>query len=175
MVLHGHPVRPVDDRGKAVTAVRASKAPQSWEAFKAEAFGTRTEVIEGVTVPVPADIPLNFSAQFSALGPESEISDFGDAVTLLYGDGVFDQWVDHGMGAMGLLTALTWGYLQANGQGDVTFADAYRIVISDDPGKAAAAAVGNRAARRSQSKPTGGRSSRTSAASTASPRTRSRT
>lgn len=156
-----------------MTAPRASKAPQSWEAFKAESFGTRREVIEGVEIPVPADIPLNFSAQFSALGPESEISDFGDAVTLLYGEGVFEQWVDHGMGAIGLLTALMWGYMQGSGQ-DATFADAFRVVTSDDPGKAVAAAVGNRAARRSQSSGTGGRSSRTSAASTASPRPKSR-
>ncbi|MER5482914.1 hypothetical protein ABT024_06820 [Streptomyces sp. NPDC002812] len=155
-------------------AARAGKA-QSWEAFKAEAFGTRTEVIEGVEIPVPADIPLNFTAKFSSLSEESEIDDFADAVTLLYGEGVFEQWVNNGLGQMGLLTVLMWGYMQGSGQKDVEFGDAYRVVMSDDPGKAAAAAVGNRAARRSQSKGTGGRSSRTSAASTGSPRARSRT
>lgn len=171
--MHGHPVRPVDHRGQAVTAARAAKA-QSWEAFKADTFGSRTEVIEGVTIPVPADIPLNFSACFGALGPESEIDAFGDAVTLLYGEGVFDQWVERGMGAIGLLTALMWGYMQGSGQ-DVSFQEAYAVVTSDDPGKAITAAAGNRAARRSQSKSTGGRSSRTSAGSTGSRATKSRT
>jgi hypothetical protein len=157
-----------------VTAARSAGKAQSWEAFKADTFATRTEVIEGVTVPVPADIPLNFTAAFGALSPESDVADFGDAVTLLYGAGVFDQWVENGMGAIGLLTALMWGYMQGGGQ-DVTFADAYRVVTSEDPGKAVTAVVGNRAARRSQSSSTGGRSKRTSAASTASPRARSRT
>lgn len=155
-----------------MTPARAGQA-QSWESFKAETFAQRTEVIEGVTVPVPADIPLNFTAAFGALSPDSDVTDFADAVALLYGEGVFDRWVENGMGATGLLTALMWGYMQGGGQ-DVSFADAYQVVISDDPGKAAAAVAGNRAARRQQSKPTGGRSSRTSAASTASPRARSR-
>ncbi|MEU6756976.1 hypothetical protein [Streptomyces sp. NPDC046685] len=170
--MHDHPLRPVDDCGQAVTAARAGKA-QSWEDFKAQEFGTRTEVIEGVEIVVPSDVPLNFTTQFSTLGPSSEVADFGGAVTLLYGEGVFDRWVENGMGAIGLLTALMWGYMQGNGQ-DVSFSDAYQVVISDDPGKAATAVAGNRAARRQQSKPTGGRSSRTSAASTASPRVKSR-
>ncbi|MCX5587540.1 hypothetical protein [Streptomyces erythrochromogenes] len=174
MVLHGDPFWAVDDRGQAVTAARSAGKAQSWDDFKKATFGTRTEVIEGVTVPVPSDIPLNFTTQFNGLSEESDIAEFGDAVATLYGDGVFEQWVEHGMGALGLLTALMWGYMQGNGQ-DVSFADAYKIVTSDDPGKAAVAVTGNRAARRSQSRATGGRSSRTSAASTASPRTRSRT
>ncbi|MFJ3834439.1 hypothetical protein ACIPY6_02860 [Streptomyces sp. NPDC090054] len=153
---------------------RAAKGPQSWDEFKAEHFGTRTEVIEGVEVAVPSDVPLNFTALFSELSTESEIEAFPDAVAVLYGEGVFEQWVKNGMGTKGLLTALMWGYMQGSGQ-DVTFVDAYLVVTSDDPGKAVAAAVGNRAARRSQSRPTGGRSSRTSAASTASRATRSRT
>ncbi|MFD6968386.1 hypothetical protein [Streptomyces sp. NPDC059949] len=157
-----------------MTARSAGKAPESWEQFKVKAFGARTEVIEGVEIIVPADIPLNFTAAFSALGPESGIDDFGESVTLLYGEGVFDQWVDRGMGAIGLLTALMWGYMQGGGK-DVTFQDAFQVVTSDDPGKAVTAVVGNRAARRAQSSGTGGRSSRTSAASTASPRTKSRT
>lgn len=156
-----------------MTAARAPKA-QTWDDFKAEAFGTRTTEIEGVTVPVPADVPLNFTAGFADLSADSDPSEFADVVDLLYGEGVFEQWLARGMGALGLMTALMWGYMQGNGK-DVSFADAYKVVISDDPGKAVTAVAGNRAARRSQSKTTGGRSSRTSAASTASPRTRSRT
>ncbi|MFI8360707.1 hypothetical protein ACIGD1_11165 [Streptomyces sp. NPDC085612] len=173
MVLHRHPVRPLDHRGQAVTAARAAKA-QSWDDFKRETFGGRTNVIEGVTVPVPSDVPLNFLGQFSGLSADSDVSEFGGAVATLYGEGVFEQWIDNGMGALGLLTALMWGYMQGNGQ-DVTFGDAYKVVTSDDPGKAALAATGNRAARRSQSRSTGGQSSRTSTASTASRAKRSRT
>lgn len=157
-----------------MTAARAAKAqPQSWDDFKAKTFGTRTTEIEGVTVPVPNDVPLNFTSLFSDLSADAEVEAFSEAVALLYGDGVFEQWVAHGMGAKGLLTALMWGYMQGEGQ-DVTFGDAYQIVTADDPGKAATALVGNRAARRQQSSGTGGRSKRTSAASTASPRPRSR-
>ncbi|MFF3622329.1 hypothetical protein [Streptomyces sp. NPDC002467] len=156
-----------------MTAARAGQA-QSWEDFKATTFGARTEHIEGVDVPVPDDIPLGFSKLASALSVDSDVDEFAPVVTLLYGDGVFDQWVDNGMGAKGLLVAIMWGYMQGSGR-DVTFAEAYEVVTSDDPGKAALAATGNRAARRSQSKSTGGRSARTSAASTGSARRTSRT
>ncbi|THA82722.1 hypothetical protein [Streptomyces sp. A0592] len=156
-----------------MTGARAGKA-QSWEDFKAQEFGVRTEIIQGVEVQVPDDVPLGFKRMAGHLSSESDVEDFAPVVALLYGDGVFDQWVDNGMGANGLLVAIMWGYLQGSGR-DVTFSEAYEVANSPDPGKAAAAVTGNRAARRSQSRATGGRSSRTSAASTASGRKTSRT
>ena len=158
-----------------MTAARASKA-QSWEDFKREAFGGRTEVIGGVTVRVPTDMPLVLEDLAGNLSAESKADDFNEVVGLLYGDGVFEQWVAAGMGAAELMTALMWGMVQSTGR-DITFMEAYDLVLSDDPGKALATPA-NRAARRAASKPrsasTGGPSKRTSSASTASTRARSR-
>lgn len=157
-----------------MTAARAAKAPQSWDDFKAATFGIRTEHIQGVEVAVPTDVPLGFAQLAQGLSEESALDEFAEVVFLLFGEGVFEAWLKNGMGVNGLIVAVTWGWMQGSGR-DVTFSEAYQVVSSDDPGKAAAAVTGNRAARRSQSKTTGGRSSRTSAASTASPRPRSRT
>ncbi|TXS22614.1 hypothetical protein EAO71_24235 [Streptomyces sp. ms191] len=153
-----------------------ARKAQSWEDFKREAFGGRTETIGGVTVRVPTDMPLVLEDLAGNLSAESRAEDFDEVVTLLYGDGVFQQWVAAGMGAAELMTALMWGMVQATGR-DITFMEAYDLVMSDDPGKALAMPA-NRAARRAASKKpsasTGGPSKRTSSASTASARTRSR-
>lgn len=152
---------------------RAAQA-ESWDDFKAKTFGIRTEHIQGVDVAVPTDVPLGFAQLTENLGEDSPLEDFAEVVFLLFGEGVFDAWLKNGMGANGLIVAIMWGYMQGNGK-DVTFSEAYKVVSSDDPGKAAVAVTGNRAARRSQSKPTGGQSARTSAASTGSARRTSRT
>lgn len=154
-------------------ATRAAAKSESWEDFKAKTFKTRTERIQGVDVVVPSDVPLGFQQLAETLSDESPLEDFADVVFLLFGEGVFEAWLKNGMGASGLTVAIMWGWMQGSGK-DVTFSEAYEIVSSDDPGKAAVAATGNRAARRSQSRSTGGRSSRTSAASTTSARARSR-
>ncbi|MEU9865483.1 hypothetical protein AB0D99_31905 [Streptomyces sp. NPDC047971] len=147
---------------------------QSWEDFKREQFGGRTEDIEGVTVRVPTDVPFLLQDLAESLSADSKAEDFDEVVTMLYGDGVFKQWCDAGIGPVGLMTALMWGMVQGSGR-DITFTEAYELVTSDDPGKALAS---NRAARRAASKSpsasTGGRSKRTSSASTSSARTRSR-
>lgn len=154
-----------------MTAPRA-KAQQSWDDFVRAEFKTRTENICGIDVPVPTDLPLAFEDLASHLSAESEEGDFGDIVDLLYGPGVFDQWRAAGIGAMGLMTALTWGIAQANGR-DITFSEAYRAVTSDDPGKALNPPA-NRAARRAPSAAAGGPSKRTSRASTGTARKTSR-
>ncbi|HEY9368941.1 hypothetical protein [Streptomyces sp.] len=151
-------------------------AHQSWEDFKREAFGGRTETICGVTVPVPSDLPMALEEIAGGLSAESTEDEFAEVVALLYGEGVFEQWRAAGMGAVELMTALMWGMAQGSGN-DISFMQAYEAVTSDDPGKALGQNQ-NRAARRAASKPrsatTGGRSKRTSSASTASTRTRSR-
>lgn len=151
---------------------------EAWDDFWAEISGGRTEVIRGVEVPVPADMPLGYEQRATALGglgEDSPLEAFAELVDPLFGPGVFEQWVDAGMGQIELLTAITWGMAQANGR-DMSFREAYEVVTSDDPGKAISQP--NRAARRAASKPrsasTGTRSKRTSSASTGSTRARSR-
>lgn len=150
---------------------------QSWEDFKREVFGSRTETIAGVTVRVPTDMPLGLQDRATALGDLDEsarVEEFQELVDTLFGPDVFDQWVEAGMGQVELLTALTWGMAQASGR-DMSFSEAYELVTSDDPGKALAQP--NRASRRAASKPrsasTGGQSKRTSSGNTASTRRRS--
>lgn len=154
-----------------MTAPRPRKN-ESWDDFVRTQFGGRTETICGVTVAVPTDIPLLFEELAANLSAESEESDFAEVVALLYGEGVFERWKRAGIGAMGLMTALTWGVAQANGR-DLTFSEAYAVVISDDPGKALNPPA-NRAARRQRSATTGGPSKPTSRASTATTKRASR-
>lgn len=161
-----------------MTARKTAAEPQSWDDFWAEVSGARTEVIRGVEVQVPTDLPLGYEQRADSLGDlgeDSPVEAFAPLVDPLFGDRVFEQWVDAGMGAIELLTAITWGIAQASGQ-DMSFRDAYAAVTSDDPGKAL---TPNRATRRAASKSrsasTGGPSKRTSSASTASARKRSRT
>lgn len=147
-------------------------ARSSWDDFKREVFGDRTEIIEGVEVRVPTDVPFGVSARMGDLSESSAQEDFEELVAALFGPEVFEQWMEAGMGQIGLMTVLTWGMAQAAGN-DISFQDAYQAIVSGDPGKAMSPAP-NRAARRSQSASTGGRSKRTSPASTNSTRTRSR-
>lgn len=155
-----------------------ARKTQSWDDFWAEQSGGRTEVIRGVKVQVPTDMPLGYEnrvADLKHLGEDSGLEEFAELVDPLFGPGVFEQWVDTGMGQIELLTAVTWGMAQASRK-DLSFAEAFELVTSNDPGKAVSAP--NRAARRaaskSPSKSTGGRSKPTSSASTASARKTSR-
>jgi hypothetical protein len=145
----------------------------SWKDFKAETWGNRTEDIEGVIVRVPTDIPFGFEDRLADLSASSAREDVEELVIALFGVDVLNRWIEAGIGTIGLMTILTWGMAQAGGQREFTFQDAYAAITSDDPGKALAQPR-NRAARREQSKGTGGRSKRTSSASTASARKTSR-
>lgn len=144
----------------------------SWDAFWAEVSGAHQETIRGVTVDVPRDVPFGFEERLQELSASSAQEDVEELVTTLFGPDVFAAWADAGMGYRELLTVLTWGMAQASGT-DMSFAEAYEAISkADDEGKAPTSP--NRAARRSQSKPTGGPSKRTSAASTGSARKTSR-
>ncbi|MFB7029676.1 MULTISPECIES: hypothetical protein [unclassified Streptomyces] len=146
----------------------------SWDDFKTRVWGDRTEVIEGVTITVPTDLPFGFEDRLADLSSSSAREDVEELTAALFGPDVLDQWIDAGMGTMGLMTVLTWGMAQGGGQKDFTFEDAYAAITSDDPGKALAPQPRNRAERRASSAGTGGRSRRTSAANTASTRKASR-
>lgn len=147
-------------------------ARSSWDDFKREVFGDRTEVIEGVEVRVPTDLPFGVSARLADLSESSAQEDFEELVIALFGPDVFAQWADAGMGYVGLMTVLTWGMAQAAGN-DVSFQEAYAAIVSGDPGKVMSPQP-NRAARRRPSASTGGPSKRTSRASTGSKRATSR-
>lgn len=164
-----------------MTARKATAKSESWDDFWAEVSGGRTEVIRGVEVRVPTDVPLGFEASLghlSGLGEDSDLEEFEELVAPLFGLGVFGQWAEAGMGAVELLTVITWGMMQSRGK-DITFREAYEIVTSDDPGKAAGGNRGTRrttkkAASKPRSASTGGPSKRTSSANTGSARKTSR-
>ncbi|MCM2394363.1 hypothetical protein [Streptomyces albipurpureus] len=147
----------------------ARKAPieESFDAFWEELTGgSRTTVIEGVTVPVPVDLPLGFGERFTALQASESDEDAAELVALLFGQAAADQWLaPPKIGTRKLMTVLLWGMAQAAGE-DLSFAEAYeRLRTQAGTGKAP-----NRQARRAaQKKPsagTGGRSRPTSSAST---------
>lgn len=147
----------------------------SWDAFWAEVAGEqRTEVIRGIEVPVPTNLPLALEKRATDLEDSERFEDYAELVGRIFGPDVLTRWVDAGMGLRELQVVLTWGMAQGSGQ-DMSFREAFETVMkADDEGKPEAPAGANRAARRAaQKKPsagTGGRSRRTSSASTASTR-----
>lgn len=148
---------------------------ESFDAFWAEvARSGRTTVIRGVQVPVPTDLPLAVEQRISDLRESSAEEDVAELLAMLFGGDVLDQWRDAGMGLIELQTVMTWALAQASGQ-DMAFAEALELVRSGGgEGKPPAPAGPNRAARRATprkpSARTGGRSKRTSSASTGSVR-----
>jgi hypothetical protein len=143
---------------------------ESWDQFWSEVTAkARTEVIRGVEVRVPTDIPLAVERRMEELSDSSALEDVADLVSRIFGADVLEQWIDAGMGSTEFKTVVAWGMAQGDGQ-DISFREAYERVRAADEGKAPAAP--NRAARRAASKTpsaaTGGPSKRTSSASTAS-------
>lgn len=151
-----------------------SASNESWDDFWAEVSGARTEVIRGVVVQVPRDVPFGFEERLNELSSSSAREDVAELVGRLFGAEIFEQWDEANMGLRELLTALTWGMAQAAGT-DMTFREAFDLVQQGEQGKAPAP---NRQARRTASRApstsTGGRSKRTSSASTTSARKTSR-
>jgi hypothetical protein len=149
-------------------------ASQSWDDFWAEQSPGRTEVIRGVTVQVPSDMPLAVEQRISELRESSAEEDIAELIALLFGADVLGEWRDAGMGLRELQTVLTWGIAHAGGQ-DLTFGEALELVRGrDSEGKPLAPKGPNRAARRAQYASTGGRSKPTSNGSTGSARRTSR-
>jgi hypothetical protein len=154
----------------------------AWDEFWAEvnAKGAPTEVIRGVEVAIPSDLPLGFQQRVNELKDSTADEDVRELVALIFGEGILDRWIAAGMGAREFQVVCGWGI--ANGGGKPTsFREAYDMVTAaaaegKAPGELPAP---NRAARRAGSKKpssAGGASSkRTSRASTGSVRTTSRT
>lgn len=153
-----------------------TRKTQSWDEFWSEASGSRKETIRGVEVTVPTDIPLAMEQRMVELRESEDEESFAELIALLFGVDALDTWRSNGMGLRELKTVLAWGVAQADGQ-ELSFADAFELVQQEEAssGKPAGPKGPNRAARRVQSKSTGGPSKRTSSASTGSARTRSRT
>lgn len=159
-----------------MTASKGAKgaASESWDDFWAEVSGARTEVIRGVTVQVPRDVPFGFQERLNELSSSSAREDVAELVERLFGAEIFEQWEEANMGLRELLTALTWGMAQAAGT-DMAFREAYDLVQQGEQGKAPAPnRQARRAASRAPSASTGGQSKRTSSASTVSARKTSR-
>ena len=152
----------------------AIPAEQSWDDFWAEVSHAETTTIRGVEVPVPSDMPMKLRRRVEELQDSEEDEHIIELVSLLFGSGVFDEWEDAGLGIVEFRTILTWGIAHAFGR-DMTFAQALEAVRAGEEGKALGVPQPNRAARRSQSAATGGRSKRTTSASTGSARRTSRT
>lgn len=155
-----------------------ARASQSWDEFWAEVSIGRTEVIRGVKVAVPTDLPLAVEKRIEELRESEAEEDIAELLRLLFGADVLEEWRDAGMGLRELQTVLTWGIGQAAGK-DISFAEAYELVLAGDgEGKPRAPQGANRATRRAASrKPsasTGGRSKRTTSGSTGSARKTSR-
>ncbi|MGW1039896.1 hypothetical protein [Streptomyces sp. NPDC002547] len=154
-----------------------ARKSQSWDDFWAEVSPARTEVIRGIEVRVPTDLPLAVEQRAEDLRDSDAIEDIAELLDLLFGVSL-DAWRDAGMGLRELQTVLTWGMAQASGV-DMTFAEAYEAVVKGDgEGKPVAPPGANRATRRAASRApsasTGGRSKRTSSGSTGSARKTSR-
>lgn len=144
--------------------VPAGEEPQhqSWDDFWSEITPERrTETIRGVTIDVPANLPLKFTRQLEELKASDSEEDIRHLVGQLFGENTLDAWVDAGMTSMEFAVALAWGVAQGQGQ-DISFREAYEVVRTQ----------GKSRTPESPSKPAagGGRSKRISGGSTASRR-----
>ena len=144
-------------------------AEQSWDEFWSEVTAkAETTVIAGVTVRVPKEITLGFEKKLTDLSESGSLDDIRDLVRDLFGADAYDQWVANGMTETGFQAAMGWGLARAKGK-ELTFREAYELVVEREKNPPQAA---NRASRRAASKSpsasTGATSRPTSARTTAS-------
>lgn len=152
----------------------AVQGEESWDDFWASVSRGRTETIRGVEVHVPSDMPMIVEQRIEELQNSTSMDDIAELIGLLFGADVLDQWREAGMGLLEFQVVMTWGLANASGR-ELTFREAYDLVQEGaGAGKQLGPKGPNRAARRSQSAAGGGRSKRTSSASTATARKTSR-
>lgn len=147
----------------------AAEDTQSWDDFWADVTPAkpRTEVICGVEVLVPTDMPLNLQARLGELEQSENEDDFHELIGMLFGDGALADWIDAGMTLRQLQTVLVWGIHHANGK-PISFREAHEKAAAQEGKAQPANRAARRAAVRSRSAATGGRSRPTSSGSTAS-------
>lgn len=153
---------------------RKTAPTESWDSFWTEVSGGRTEIIRGVEVRVPNDMPLIVERRVEELQDSEREEDVAELVQLVFGTDCMEQWRQAGMGLREFQTVLTWGLAHAGGR-EMTFAEAHKLVVDGEAAGGKAPTPPNRAARRAPSAPGGGPSKRTSNGSTTSARKRSRT
>jgi hypothetical protein len=145
---------------------------QSWDAFWAEVQGSaETEVIAGVTVRVPVDVSMDFEQRLKRFQDSDREEDVAQLVNELFGEDVYEQWLEGGMTARGFLTALGWGIARAKGH-DLSFREAYELMQRAEGNPQAPNREQRRAAQNGRSGAGGGQSKRTSSGSTGSRRRR---
>lgn len=127
-----------------------------------------TEVIRGVTVRVPQDLPMRFRAKARELRDQDGIDAFKGLLADLFGVDVLDAWDAAGMGAREFKTVLHWGMSHGEGE-SITWQDAYDAVMAKDEDTEGDAGKGKSSTRKSgRSASTGRSSKRTSTGSTGS-------
>ncbi|MBG0830511.1 hypothetical protein HS041_22375 [Planomonospora sp. ID67723] len=149
---------------------------ESWDAFwaeiqreEADARGEAAiEVIRGVEVVVPHDLPMRFDRRLEQVRDSSTDGDVKALITELFGADVLDAWVDAGMTALEFRVVVAWGLAQGRGR-DLSFRAAYDLVKKQSEGKAPKSTRASGGSGGS-----GGRSKRTSGANTSSRRRGSR-
>jgi ribosomal protein S6E (S10) len=158
-----------------VTAPRARKsAPDDFDAYWAEINSRKTETIRGVTIRIPADIPMVIEQRMADLQESSTEEDIAELLSLLFGVGpdAFETWKNAGMGAMEFQVLVIWGMSHTDGN-PMTVGEAHEHVVKAlAEGKAQSQP--NRAERRASSASTGGPSKPRSGRPTASTRKASR-
>lgn len=118
---------------------------ESWDAFWSEVKRAKpVEVIRGVTVEIPTDLPLSFARRLDDLSDSDKEEDFQALVSELFGHDVYDQWVDAGMGVLEFQVVLTWALASGTGK-PISFREAYDVVTQ---GKGPDRLAPNRAQRR---------------------------
>ncbi|MFB4276039.1 hypothetical protein ACBJ59_12145 [Nonomuraea sp. MTCD27] len=147
-----------------------------WDDFWAERLraeqagrgGPATKTIRGVTVNIPADMPMQFEHKTEQVRRTGDLDGFKQLLADLFGVDVYDAWIAAGMGEREFQTVLVWG--MANGRGEKTsFRQAYERVKAREQGKAETASTPASV----ESGDTGPSSKPTSAANTSSRRRRS--
>lgn len=123
-----------------------------------------TEVIRGVTVTVPHDLPLRFDRRLEQLKGSSTDESVRTMLVDLFGDDVLEAWVDAGMTQVEFRVVLMWGMARGRGK-QLSFREAYDIVREQNQGKATSLTRTS-----GKSAGSGGRSKRTSGGSTGSRR-----
>lgn len=155
-----------------------NQSHQSFDDFWAErqrerGVRTRTEVILGVEVVVPARATVAFKRLTDELMDQPTEEHLDLLLGELFGPEAYADWVDAGIDDEQLVIVLAWGAAHAAGK-PLSFAEVAELV--DNQGAEGNPSAANRAQRRAastqQSRTTGGRSKPTSGASTKSRRRR---
>lgn len=125
-------------------------------AEQAAARKPRMARICGVVVPVPTSMPLYVEQMVAEMQHSTRLSDLAEVITALFGEGIYEQWVDAGIDSAQLRVVLSWGAANANGRA-MSFPEAAEMIAQAEAEQAQgkAQAPTNRAHRRASSRTRG--------------------